>query len=88
MSWAFDPVADVVGDVEAQRVNILRLVELLDRDVGTHQLFPRHLLEGLPPVDHPRNLVGNRLPFVAEVFIAGFGTSVKAGRRARGDRRG
>ena len=81
------PIADVVGDVEAQGIDVLRLVEGFNRNVGAHQLFPRHTLEGLPPVDHPRDLVGNRLPVVAEVFVARIGASVKAGRRARGDGR-
>ena len=65
----FDPIPQIMGDVEADRVNLLSLVEKFDRIIVLHDALFRDAGELLLAVDQGRHLVGNRLAVGAKFLV-------------------
>ena len=74
----FDPVPQIMGDVEADRINFLCLVEELDRIIVLHDALFRDAGELLLAVDQGRHLVGNRLAVGAKFLVPRLRVAVEA----------
>ena len=84
----FDPVPQVMGDVEADRINLLSFVEQLDGIVILHDALLRDAGELLLAIHQGRHLIRNRLAVGAKFFISGLRIAVEASCGAgAGDRR-
>ena len=78
----FDPVPQIMGDVEADRINLLSFVEQLDGIIVLHDALLRNAGELLLAVDQGRHLVGDRLAVGAKFLISRLRVAVKARRGA------
>ena len=78
----FDPVPQIMGDVEADRINLLSLVEQLDGIIVLHDALLRNAGELLLAVDQGRHLVGDRLAVGAKFLVSRLRVAVKARRGA------
>ena len=65
----FDPIPQVVRDVEADRIHLLRFVEQLDGIVVLHDALLRDAGELLPAVYQGRHLVGDGLAVGAKFLV-------------------
>ena len=74
----FDPIPQIMGDVEADRVNLLSLVEEFDRIIVLHDALFRDAGELLLAVDQGRHLVGNRLAVGAKFLVPRLRVAVEA----------
>ena len=78
----FDPVPQIMSDVEADRINLLSFVEQLDGIIVLHDALLRNAGELLLAVDQGRHLVGDRLAVGAKFLISRLRVAVKARRGA------
>ena len=78
----FDPVPQIMGDVEADRINLLSLVEQLDGIIVLHDALLRNAGELLLAVDQGGHLVGDRLAVGAKFLVSRLRVAVKARRGA------
>ena len=78
----FDPIPQVVRDVEADRIHLLSLVEQLDGIVILHDSLLRDAGELLFTVDQGRNLIRDGLAVGAKFLVPRLRIAVKACRGA------
>ena len=72
-------ISEVVRDVEANCVDLLSFLKLLERVVVVHNLGFRDAPELLPFVDHGRDLIGESLAVGTELFVPRLRVAVKTG---------